>query len=320
MPALYQNNKDVPQDMLLGNMLFLNLVDMRVDESNLLNAFSMNNLPQHFVRKISKSDAFRRASSSIKGETIDWEDSNGVFKAKVNVDEVVNSKDEIKRIVGVRVLNDALEEVYYRQIGTAQFYRDTEVCNVSLNLPSDVTLLARGECSNLLDKIKNNYADWSVYHNKDTVKNTIKRVIDSMHPIALMPTGICKFIPKEQTDTLYGLKGLLNDLSSFSTEHKENTVEIIPIIDTQEHRDLVEKQYQGEIKDTLYEYMQELTTIINTKQKLSTRQVATYLTRYKELKSKITEYENLLGIYTQNIQQQLKYAIQFIDDNKEEDA
>lgn len=316
MPALYQNNQDVPEDMLLGNLLFYNLIDMTVSENDLLDAFANNNLSQSYVRKISHADAFRRASSSIKNAKVDYvDDNNDTFEGRINVDEVVNDQMYIKRIVGVRVLNDQKEEVSYTQLGSLTYDRANDRCSTYLE-PDAFRHVA--SVNILLQQAASRYTTWATYHNHDTVKNVINRVVDSMHPIALMPTGICKFIPKSSKDTLYGLKGVLNDLSQYSdTGSGENTVEIIPILDTQEHRNLVNKMYEEEIKETLYNYSMELTSILKQKQTLSSRQAATYLERYKELMSKVQDYENLLGTYTQNIQDQLKAAIQLVNDNKE---
>lgn len=316
MPALYQNNKDVPEDMLLGNLLFYNLTDMTVSENDLLNAFANNNLSQSYVRKISHADAFRRASSSIKNKKVVYIDDNGdQFDGCINVDEVVNDQMYIKRIVGVRVLNDQKEEVSYTQLGSLTYDRANDTCTDFLE--KDATSHV-ANVTILFTKVKTNFVTWATYHNHDTVKNVINRIVDSMHPIALMPTGICKFIPKTSKDTLYGLKGLLNELSQYSdTGSGENTVEIIPILDTQEHRNLVNKMYEEEIKETLYNYSMELTDILKKKQVLSSRQAMTYLERYKELMGKVTDYEGLLGTYKQNIQDQLKAAIQLVNDNKE---
>ncbi len=315
MPALYQNNKDVPEDMLLGNLLFYNLIDMTVSEDDLLDAFTNNNLSQSYVRKISHADAFRRATSSIKNEKVVYTDDNGEwFEGRINVDEVVNDKMYIKRIVGVRVLNDKKEEVSYTQLGSLTYDRANDSCSDFLEQES----VHVADTGSLFAQVQARYIAWATYHNHDTIKNIINRIVDSMHPIALMPTGICKFIPKTSKDTLYGLKGLLNELSQYSDNGSgENTVEIIPILDTQEHRNLVNKMYEEEIKETLYNYSMELTDILKQKQTLSSRQAATYLERYKELMSKVSDYEGLLGTYKQNIQDQLKAAIQLVNDNKE---
>lgn len=316
MPALYQNNKDVPEDMLLGNLLFYNLVNMTVSETDLLDTFTNNNLSQSYIRKISHADAFRRATSSIKNEKVEYvDDNNDIFEGRINVDEVVNDQMYIKRIVGVRVLNDKKEEVSYTQLGSFTYDRANDSI-ASYIEPGGVFHCAA--INPLLHQVEARYMTWATYHNHDTVKNIVNRVVDSMHPIALMPTGICKFIPKTSKDVLYGLKGVLNDLSQYSdTGSGENTVEIIPILDTQEHRNLVNKMYEEEIKETLYNYSMELSEILKNKQTLSSRQAATYVEKYKELSAKVQDYQGLLGTYTQNIHDQLKAAFQLIDDNKE---
>jgi hypothetical protein len=316
MPALYQNNKDVPDNMLLGNLLFYNLIDMTVSENDLLDAFTHNNLSQSYVRKISHADAYRRATSSIKNTKVTYvDDNNDQFEGRINVDEVVNDNMYIKRIIGVRVLNDQKEEVSYTQLGSITFDRANDSVSSYLD-PS--TVASTVGIQSLFNQVESRYMTWATYHNHDTIKNTINRIVESMHPIALMPTGICKFIPKTSKDILYGLKGVLNELSQYSDNGTgENTVEIIPILDTQEHRDLVNKMYEEEIKETLYAYSMELAEILKNKQTLSSRQASTYLERYKALRAKVNDYQGLLGTYTQNIQDQLKAAFQLIDDNKE---
>jgi hypothetical protein len=316
MPALYQNNQDIPDNMLLGNLLAYTLTDMTVSEQDLTDAFVNNKLSQHYIRKISHADAFRRATSSIKNaKSLYIDDSGNTFEGHINVDEVVNDSMYIKRIVGIRILNDQKEEVSYVQLGN--FVYDRAKDSFSFNLePNSAQHVS--DIPNLFVAVEKRYMQWSMYHNQDTIRNIINRIVTDMHPIALMSTGINKFIPKTSKDTLYALKGTLNDLSKYSNNgNGENVIEIIPFIDTQEQRTLVNKMYEEEIKNTLYEYSMELAEILKKRQTLSSRQVTTYIEKYKELSSKVQDYQNLLGTYTQNIHDQLKAAFQLIDDNKE---
>ena len=64
--VLCKTNQEIPQDMLLGNLLFTNLIDMKIPVSDLTGIFKSNNIPESYVKTISQADAFRRASSSIK--------------------------------------------------------------------------------------------------------------------------------------------------------------------------------------------------------------------------------------------------------------
>lgn len=319
MPALYATNKDIPNDMLLGNMLFYNLTEMDLNYTQLQILMIQNHLPTTYVHGISSADAFRRASSSIKNSGVYYSDETGLsFKGKINVDEVVNDKKQIVRIVGVRVLDDQQQEVYYKQIATFCYDRYSELVTYteSNDIPNERDVL---DYRVLLDTVTDRYQKWKTNYNHDTIKNMVKHIIDDMFPIPLMPTGICKFISSLHSDELYDLKGLLNDLNQFATNSgTENVVEIIPILDTQEHRDLVSKMSVHDIEDELYDLTQELAVILKNNTKLTSKQATTYTNKYRELNKKITEYDQLLGTYSNNLRSQLSIAIQNIDDNKEE--
>ena len=98
--VLCKTNQEIPQDMLLGNLLFTNLIDMKIPASDLTGIFKANNIPEHYVKDISKVDAFRRASSSIKNRIFFITDTNGnPEKVHVEIDEVKCDTDSIKRII-----------------------------------------------------------------------------------------------------------------------------------------------------------------------------------------------------------------------------
>lgn len=317
MPALYNSNKDIPDDMLLGNLLFYNIGNIHISENDLINIFNKNNLSELYIRKISHSDAFRRATSSIKNYKVTYVDDNkDCFEGRINVDEVVNDQMYIKRIVGVRILNDQKEEVSYVQLGSLTYDRANDRCSVYTE-PDAFTHV--NSINTVMQQAKSNYTAWSVYHNHDTIKNIVNRIVNSMHPIALMPTGICKFIPKDSKAILYALKNVLNDLSQYVNKSGENVVELIPILDTQEHRNVINDAYESDIQESLQEYSSELTDILKNKKVLSVRQATTYASRYKELMAKTKTYQRLLGTYTNNITMQLQTALKFIDENKEDD-
>jgi len=316
--ALYQTNQSIPQDMLLGNLLFTNLTDMKVSETELIDIFKNNNVPENYVRKISKADAFRRASSSVKNQILFVNNVNtgGADKVRLEVDEIRNDTDSIKRIIGVKRVDQANEDIEYEQVGEIVFNRTNETCTATVTLPQadpDYQVY-----QNLCYDVENRYFDWSVYHNKDTVRNIMNRIINDTHPINLMPTGLCKFIPSSSTDLMYNLRAALGDLSGHSLNmNSKNVMEIIPVIDTDDQRDLIQKNFTMEITDELFEFTQELKATITSKQTLNTRSANAYIEKFKTLQSKAKEYESLLGIYVGAIHQQITEALTIVDDSKE---
>ena len=164
--ALYQTNQSIPQDMLLGNLLFTNLTDMKVSETELIDIFKNNNVPENYVRKISKADAFRRASSSVKNQILFVNNVNtgGADKVRLEVDEIRNDTDSIKRIIGVKRVDQAHEDIEYEQVGEIVFNRTNETCTATVTLPqSDPDYQVY---QNLCYDVENRYFDWSVYHIK----------------------------------------------------------------------------------------------------------------------------------------------------------
>ena len=301
--------------MLLGNLLFTNLIDMRIPVADLISIFQSNNIPDSYVRTISEADAFRRASSSIKNRILLL--NAATEKVRVEVDEVKSDYEGIKRIIGVKKIDEVAEDISYQPVGEIIFNRTNNLCTATpLFAPGDVDYQT---IRDLCDEVENKYQDWSVYHNKDTVRNIINRIISDTHPVNLMPTGLCKFIPQTSTDLLYNLKQALMEMQSYASTPtmSRNIMEIIPVIDTEEQRNLIEKNFTTEITDELFSFTQELKDVLQKKQVLSTRTANAYIEKFNILKAKAKEYESLLGIYVDSIYTQIKDSLDLVDQNKD---
>lgn len=313
--VLCKTNQEIPQDMLLGNLLFTNLIDMRIPVADLISIFQSNNIPDSYVRTISEADAFRRASSSIKNRILLL--NAATEKVRIEVDEVKSDYEGIKRIIGVKKVDEVAEDISYQPVGEIIFNRTNNLCTATpLFAPGDVDYQA---IRDLCDEVENKYQDWSVYHNKDTVRNIINRIISDTHPVNLMPTGLCKFIPQTSTDLLYNLKQALMEMQSYASTPtmSRNIMEIIPVIDTEEQRNLIEKNFTTEITDELFSFTQELKDVLQKKQVLSTRTANAYIEKFNILKAKAKEYESLLGIYVDSIYTQIKDSLDLVDQNKD---
>ena len=315
--VLCKTNQEIPQDMLLGNLLFTNLIDMRIPVADLISIFQSNNIPDSYVRTISEADAFRRASSSIKNRILLL--NAATEKVRIEVDEVKSDYEGIKRIIGVKKVDEVAEDISYQPVGEIIFNRTNNLCTATpLFAPGDVDYQA---IRDLCDEVENKYQDWSIYHNKDTVRNIINRIISDTHPVNLMPTGLCKFIPQTSTDLLYNLKQALTEMQSYASTPtmSRNIMEIIPVIDTEEQRNLIEKNFTTEITDELFSFTQELKDVLQKKQVLSTRTANAYIEKFNILKAKAKEYESLLGIYVDSIYTQIKDSLDLVDQNKDSD-
>lgn len=315
--AIYQSNKDIPVDMTLGNLLYYSLSDMKIKESELTQLFIDNQLPVDYIRKISPPDAFRRASSCVKNRNIYVTDPNTgeTAKLKVEVDEVKSDSDGIKRIIGVKSIDEKNEEIAYTPVAAVEFFR----ANNSVGSYVDPYYTSNQDICDLCDEIENKYAEWSVYHNKDTIRNTIVRIINDTHPVALTPTGLCKFVPRSHTDLLYSLKEVLKDMEQYCQNYGEhNFMEIIPVINTEEQQDLIRDASTRELKEELFGFTQELKDVLQARNTLPARTVTSYLERFRGLTEKVNDYEGLLGNYLDFLRIQIKDAANLVEANSEE--
>lgn len=318
--AICQSNKDIPVDMTLGNLLYYSLSDMKIKESELFDLFKANQLPVNYIRKISAPDAFRRASSSIKNRTMFIVNPNNTsenLKIKIEVDEVKSDSDGITRVIGRKIIDEDNEEVSYEQIAELTYLRDTNIVAYSLRNSDIVNTM---EYSKLCMEVQDKFDEWSVYHTKDTIRNTIVRIINDTHPVSLTPTGLCKFVPRSHTDLLYSLKEALKDMEHFCQNAGEhNFMEIIPVINTEEQQDLIKNASTRELKEELHGFTQELKDVLQARQTLAPRTVSSYLERFRVLSSKVSDYESLLGNYLGFLKIQITDAVSLIKDNSEDD-
>lgn len=316
--AICQTNKDIPVDMTLGNLLYYSLSDMKIKEQELIDLFTLNHLPVNYIRKISAPDAFRRASSSVKNTNLFITDSNtGVtLKTKVEIDEVKSDDSGIKRIVGIKSVNEKQEEISYIPVACVEFFRGTNMVTYTI----EQTYNNNQDIIDLCEEVVNKYNEWSVYHTKDTIRNTILRIINDTHPVSLTPTGLCKFVPRSHTDLLYSLKEALKNMEHFCQNAGEhNFMEIIPVINTEEQQDLVKNASARELKEELFGFTQELKDVLQARQILSPKTVSSYLERFKTLSEKVNDYESLLGNYLGFLKIQITNAVSLIKDNSEDD-
>lgn len=317
--AICQSNKDIPVDMTLGNLLYYSLSDVKIKEQELIDLFSMNKIPTSYIRKISTPDAFRRASSSIKNTTIFITDSTTgeTMKTKIEVDEVKSDDTGIKRIIGIKAINEKNEDISYIPVASVEFFRKNETVATYV----EPAYASNQDICDLCDEIENKYAEWSVFHTKDTVRNTILRIINDTHPVSLTPTGLCKFVPRSHTDLLYSLKEALADMEHFCQNPGEhNFMEIIPVINTEEQQSLIMDASKRELKEELFGFTQELKDVLQARQTLSSRTVASYLERFKTLSEKVNDYESLLGNYLGFLKTQITDAVTLVKDNSEDEV
>lgn len=314
MSAVLATNKNIPDDMLLGNLLFYTLKNLKISETELASIFTSAGVDKKFIRSISAADAFRRATSSVKNKQMMF----GSEVRRLEVNEVVSDNERIIRVIGCKKVDEngkeISEKVSYDAV--AELIYDRSVNAVSYNLKSTLTPAAKADLSSICQDLITMFVDNSSYHNNDTIRNIFIRILDSCHPISLMPTGVCKFIPKVNKDVLYQLKEVVESLDPYHTGEK-SVMEIIPIIDTQDQRDLVDKCFRAELGEEIVHTINELGSIIAAKSTLPTKTINAYTEKCRHYVDKANQYSSLLENGAEILLKQIDVITEMINNNKE---
>lgn len=309
--SVAMTNKQVPDNMILGYLAFYSLGDIKVDHGTLCIIFSQAGLPNSYIRKISPADAFRRASSSIKN--VQFALSSGA-EVRVEVDEIACTADGgIKRAVGLKCVDKKKETVKYDTAAVLEFDRTTNTVSKSV-----VNAFATETMFNIiLEKAVDNYNEWTQYHNADTIRNLISRIISHMHPVTLNAGRAFKFVPKAHANELYSVKQVITDLNAYRVpgSAKENYMDILPVIDTEEQQSIVKQAAESQLKQDMFAFTQELKNVLQQKGALPTKTMKSYLARFGELKAAADDYEALFGTYLDALRMQIKEAVKLVNDN-----
>lgn len=310
MSIVSVSNKDLNEDIFLGYLVFCGIgTDVKIKEEDLKQLFIDNMLNEKFVRPIRTVDAFRRASSHIKGKIevyFNGETRNGI----IDVDEVTNDKNFIVRLISRKVVDSKNQDLNHEIVGKLVY--DKENKSVSYSSYYSPFMNNEYEYELLFNSVINLYNDYSAFHNKDTIRNMYNYIINTFQPITLNQVGTCKFIPKYYKGDLYKLGNVIESLPS-----NNNSFEIIPLIDTQEHRDKIEAIAAKDMQDMIVTMETEMAEIIKTKESMSTSKVSYYITKFKELKTKSNEYQNLLNIHFTTLERQIKHSLNNLEINQE---
>lgn len=293
------DNKSIPESMVLGNLLFYSVDDILITDSNLRNVFMNNGVPTSYIGQIHPSDVFRRATSSFK--------NTRTSEGRIEVDEVVCNEDGIKRFFGIKEINSGAEDIKYTPVFCAEYNRQSE--SISTYYLQGVS--GNPEFDVMQQDIHSKYTEWTQYHTKDTVRNLFNKIINSTHPVTLVPGGLCKFIPKVHSQLLYSLKEALEGLDAWSvTQNNHGSyMEIIPVINTEEQQKLIKVASETEIKANLSSFISEIREAVKTKGSLTPRTVKSYMARFKSMQEQIDDYEALLGNYMEVLKHGVASAI-----------
>ena len=309
-PSVVRSNADITTSDLLGFLEFHSIRDLRIHKDDLGRIFRDNGLDtkKFLPDKIHPHDAFRRATKEIESTIQINYGSSKNQKAKLLVREVKSDENFVIRHLVREVVNDKDERLDYNTIGRIILDRKTE--KVSTDFQHG--FLSEYPYDKVLETARDLYNEWINYHTRETINNITRRVINAMNHVSIMPNGKATFLPRTQRATLDALAGVIRDLAPYHMDKSQTSIiEIIPVIDTVEQRDMIARRAEADIQESANELIADFADLLS-QEKVSVKAVKGYAERFLQLHLKLEEYEDIVHKKMDALQQQLNQAMERI--------
>jgi hypothetical protein len=300
LSAVRQNDQLNP-DALLGYLEFHALPDLKIRKDDLASLWAKHNLPHEFLPgEIRPCDAFRRASATAQGEVkVEW--SGEQYDARLLVREVKCDAGEIVRLLVREIVDSKNEVLDYGTAGKITFLRNQGTVKTECTWG----MLSEYAYDGILRKVAGTFDEYVNFHNRDTVRNLITRVVRSTNPVSIVAHSSGKFVPKKNKSILQSLKGLLLDLRKYAID-QDCGMEILPIIDTKDQRELVARRTSIELSSELDEVVADFADHLKKNEGLEMDAAQRLIGRAVDIQERALEYEKLVSVRLNVLRSQLE--------------
>lgn len=302
-------NQNIDDNLLLGYLYFYNLGKLQLTLQDLIILFKKNGLDTGFIRPLENTDAFKRSITKCN-KNIKVLYNNEEVKGRVEFDNIKGVKGKIVRLVSRKIVNSKDESISFEVIGKVSFNKK----DYSIIKQIDTNYLGEYSYDSILDEVEDGYNEGMNFYCKETVRQAIQNVIKYCYPIDLLPSGICKFIPKTQKELLFGLQNLVGELNNYG---EDCNFEVIPIADTVETRQSVNKALQNDVKTEIEDFINDVSQKLSEKKSITSRMATSYIDKFKYLKEMIGAYEGNLDVDLEDLKEKVIEMTELVSQNEE---
>lgn len=195
-------------------------------------------------------------------------------------------------------------------VGKLEFERASGCMRV-FSMP---TMQFEFDYDSILQEAKDAYLELKEYHNQDTLRNVVNKLVASTGPVSMQGHSQGKFIPRDQIGTMRGLKSLLGELKEYAGT-QECSLFLLPMVDCQDLRDTLTQRLTSEIESETSTILAEAQEA-RKKGKLKLEKAQSLIERFIGLQSKVKTFESLIKTEMPEVRNHLVWAM----DNIEEES
>lgn len=335
-------------DRIIGSILWFSItgtvdrtngrravLPVRVTHDQLAAWFSDLDLDERFLPpRIKKIDAFRTATSSIKGTSYDLATEGQC--AEFMVTEIDANPEFVLRHVIREVRDKRAGQSTYAHIATLKFFRGARssagkrhsmehykatvnhtLVEVGLDgkktgktYPLDAEDKFRVE--SLIDKINLDYTDLSANLHAQAIRAVIRNYLVHLNAIAVKPSGGVYFVHNSRQKTIDSLQELVKRIGQGCSFH------MIPLPDTTEQREMLTEAFEAEVEDDCRLLLAEIAEANDKSKarsnKIPAKKYADLSARYRDVQERSEEYTRVLGLAQERAAAALEIALDSVMD------
>jgi hypothetical protein len=274
----------------LWHLLWFTISDVKISREQLEQIFTDIGIPEKYLpNPISPRDAFRRATKMIEFKREPKEGEQQTY-TNILVREVSSNRERIIRQIVREVVDSKNVTLSYDPIAQLTLRNETLEARY-LTHSSNITDYE----IDIIDSIPDLYENAKENYNGKNVRDIIKNILYECNPVSVRPSGGVYFVPYKYTDTVENLKTFARELANFSITETRTQMFSVPVIDTQEQRDMVEDSLENQVISGSISLINEMKELVSQGNRRITQYLAEqYIDKVKALKNLVTEYEDML--------------------------
>lgn len=286
---------ELPDDALLGHLVLFRITDGTYKHNEVEKWVNDLQLNPSFVPDTGKAvDAYKKATSEGNGFSYDLPDDT---TAHVLVRDVASDNLQIVRHLIREIRDSKRQRLAYGAIGEAVFHRPTvkggrvDPGSERFRLTVDHSQLRTNErppMQSLVDTISESYDRYVNFMDGDKMRAMVRNYVKYLNGVALKD-GIY-FVHVSRHDELNRLRDLVGLLGGGCS------MELIPLVDVGQQRDMVVEAFQTEAEKALAEVVKQIQHIRTTRKKVTPDAYVKVKQQYDQVITRAKEYTRTLNV------------------------
>ncbi len=287
----------------LGSLLWMSISNkVVISIEDLQKELTEQGLDHFMPRKINARDAFRRATRDV--EIKRQKHKEGTY-INLLVRPVRANENAMVRQLVRELVDGQNTQLDYKPVAQFEIKEDGSY-GVTPLVPDLLSIEQEA-----MDRIGPLYDEAVNHYEGDHIRRLVDRILSACSPVSVRPSGGVYFVPQNYAEEMVSLKALVKRLSAYNRGSGSTQAWSVPVIDAQEHREMVEESLEEEVIGGSLKMIEDLKrTIQDSSQGIQLNTIKQYAYQIKKMSGLVGEYEEMLDFQATKARENLELAQQ----------